>query len=303
MKYRFAWGILLVSACGSVHPAQIDAGGGGGGDDSGTDSGTGPQTLTVTVNGNGSVASAPTGIDCGATCNAQFTAGAVVTLTATPAADSVFTGWSGDCAGTSPCSVTMNAAKSATAQFALHASKRWVQQLGLAGQDSIEKIATDPDGNLIAAGTVTDADSKGFLFVRKLAKEDGHELWTQQIAYSGSVDALTVDAAGEVYIAGRLTGFGGQPVVTIGTTSVVGDTFGDILVVRFGGSNGTVVWVRKWGGSGQDEPKALAVSGGVLYVAGDTDSGTATFDTQTITNSNGNSAFLARANTSNGAAV
>src|SRR5689334_15656111 len=166
MKYRFVWGILLASACGKVPPAEIDAGGGGGGDDSGIDSGTGPQTLTVAVTGNGSVASAPTGIDCGTTCSAQFAAGAMVTLTPTPAADSAFVGWSGDCAGTGPCSLTMNGAKSATAQFALHASKRWVQQIGLSKQDSVEKIATDADGNVIASGTVQD-DTGIFLFVKK----------------------------------------------------------------------------------------------------------------------------------------
>src|ERR1041384_2810334 len=197
MKYRFVWGILLASACGSVPPAEIDA-------DAGSDGGgTGPQTLTVTVTGNGSWTSAPTGIDCGTACNAQFTAGAVVTLTATPAANSAFVGWSGDCAGTGPCSVTMSAARSATAQFALHGSKRWVQQIGFSKQDSIEKVATDADGNLIASGTVQD-DAGFYLFVKKLAKDDGHELWQQKIVFTGSVSALTVDAAGEVYIAGRL---------------------------------------------------------------------------------------------------
>lgn len=306
MKYRFVWGILLAAACGNVPPAEIDAGSGGGSSDGGgggDDSGTGPQTLTVTVTGNGSVASAPTGIDCGATCNAQFTAGAVVTLTATPAADSAFLGWSGDCAGTGSCSVTMNAARSATAQFAPHGSKRWVQQIGFSKQDSIDKIATDPDGNVIASGTVQD-DTGFYLFVKKLAREDGHELWKQQIGWSGFVDArVAIDAAGEVYVAGRLTGFGGQPVVTIGTMSFVGDFSGDIIVARFSASNGAVVWARKWVGDGQDEPKALAVSGGVLYLAGETNSGSMTFDTQPITNSNGNSGFLVRANASNGAAL
>jgi hypothetical protein len=294
MKYRFVWGILLASACGNVAPDHPD---GGGGDDTGNQ----PQTLTVSVTGNGSVASAPAGIDCGSGCSAQLPAGTIVMLTATAAADSAFVGWSGDCAGAGACSITMNAAKTVTAQFAPHGSKRWVQQIGLTKQDSIEKVATDADGHLIAAGTVQD-DIGLYLFVKKLAKEDGHELWKQQIAFSGFVDALAVDGAGEVYIAARLTGFGGQPVVTIGTTSVVGD-FGDIVVVRFSAANGTVVWVRKWGGDGQDEPNALAVSGGVLYVAGDTDSGTATYDTQTTTNTNGKSAFLVRANTSNGAAI
>src|SRR5213076_3215560 len=62
-------------------------------------------TLTVTRAGNGSgaVASVPAGITCGATCSAPFDYNAAVTLTATPATGSTFTGWSGGCTGTSPC--------------------------------------------------------------------------------------------------------------------------------------------------------------------------------------------------------
>jgi len=71
--------------------------------------------------GSGAVASSPSGIDCGATCSASFDSASLVTLTATPAAGSVFAGWSGACAGTGACQVTMDAAKSATAAFTLDA--------------------------------------------------------------------------------------------------------------------------------------------------------------------------------------
>jgi alpha-tubulin suppressor-like RCC1 family protein len=70
--------------------------------------------------GSGTVASSPAGtIDCGATCGASLASGTTVTLVATPAAGSSFTGWSGDCSGTGNCVVTMNAAKNVTATFAL----------------------------------------------------------------------------------------------------------------------------------------------------------------------------------------
>ncbi|HVR25500.1 MAG TPA: alkaline phosphatase family protein [Candidatus Polarisedimenticolia bacterium] len=82
-----------------------------------------PPVLTVTVSGSGSVASSPAGIDActstGGTCSAVFSAGTGVTLTATPATGSTFTGWSGaSCTGTSPCSVTVNSAESVDATFA-----------------------------------------------------------------------------------------------------------------------------------------------------------------------------------------
>jgi len=79
-------------------------------------------TLAVssTGAGSGTVTSSPAGISCGATCSASFTNGAAVSLTATPAAGSTFTGWSGGgCPGTGTCTVTVNAATSVTATFAL----------------------------------------------------------------------------------------------------------------------------------------------------------------------------------------
>lgn len=80
------------------------------------------QQLTVTRagNGTGTITSSPVGISCGADCEESYTAGTVVNLTAAAAANSTFTGWSGGtCAGTGGCAVTMDAARSVTATFAL----------------------------------------------------------------------------------------------------------------------------------------------------------------------------------------
>ncbi|SJM93719.1 conserved exported hypothetical protein [Crenothrix polyspora] len=59
-----------------------------------------PLTITKAGDGTGKVTSAPTGIDCGSTCEAGYTANASVKLTATPDADSTFVGWTGDCKST-----------------------------------------------------------------------------------------------------------------------------------------------------------------------------------------------------------
>jgi len=68
--------------------------------------------------GGGTVTSSPTGIDCGSTCSAKFDHGTQVTLTASPAAGSSFTGWSGNgCSGTGSCKVTLNADTAVTANF------------------------------------------------------------------------------------------------------------------------------------------------------------------------------------------
>jgi len=79
------------------------------------------QSFDLTVNksgtGTGTVTSAPTGINCGATCLFSFSFNTPVTLTATAATGSTFIGWSGACTGSGSCVVTMNAAKTVTANF------------------------------------------------------------------------------------------------------------------------------------------------------------------------------------------
>ena len=50
--------------------------------------------------GSGTVTSSPAGIDCGSTCSQDFPVDNLVTLTATAAPGSEFTGWSGPCTGT-----------------------------------------------------------------------------------------------------------------------------------------------------------------------------------------------------------
>jgi List-Bact-rpt repeat protein len=89
--------------------------------------------LTVSVSGNGTVTSAPAGINCPTTCSASFAPGTQVTLTATAASGSTFTGWGSPlanilppiCSGTAPCTVTvtMNSDQIVTAAFTQNVSQ------------------------------------------------------------------------------------------------------------------------------------------------------------------------------------
>ncbi len=79
-----------------------------------------PATLTVTEAGSGAgtVTSSPAGISCPGSCSHSYIAGTHVKLSATPAAGSLFAGWSGaGCSGTGTCTVTMSANQSVTATF------------------------------------------------------------------------------------------------------------------------------------------------------------------------------------------
>lgn len=70
-----------------------------------------------TGTGSGTVASSPAGLNCGSTCNALMARNTTVSLSATPAAGSRFTGWGGACSGTGACSLSMVSSHSVTANF------------------------------------------------------------------------------------------------------------------------------------------------------------------------------------------
>lgn len=77
------------------------------------------QQVTVTIsksgNGTGTVTSTPAGLNCGSTCAASYSNGAVIALVVTPAAGSIFAGWSG--AGCGSSSMTLTSSINCTATF------------------------------------------------------------------------------------------------------------------------------------------------------------------------------------------
>jgi phosphodiesterase/alkaline phosphatase D-like protein len=79
-----------------------------------------PVAVTRAGTGSGAVLSTPGGIDCGATCAAEFETGSEVLLTAAAAAGSTFAGWSG-CASPSgaTCTLVLSAPLAVTATFTL----------------------------------------------------------------------------------------------------------------------------------------------------------------------------------------
>ena len=74
--------------------------------------------------------SAAAGIDCGSDCSNDYDYGTEVTPNATPGPNSLFTGWSGACAGTAACVVTPDQARQVTASFALEKRSPGVTRSG-----------------------------------------------------------------------------------------------------------------------------------------------------------------------------
>ncbi|MBI3900024.1 MAG: hypothetical protein HY308_17285 [Gammaproteobacteria bacterium] len=101
-------------------------------------------TLTLTKSGSGGVTSAPAGIDCGSDCSESYASGAVVTLTAAPAADSIFSGWGGDCSGSNlTCTVTLSAARNVSASFTPRPESTFTLTVTIAGGGT---VSSNPAG-------------------------------------------------------------------------------------------------------------------------------------------------------------
>lgn len=75
-----------------------------------------PAQLTVSITGAGTITSNPAGINCPATCTANFNSGSTVTLTATPGSGYQFSGFGGACSGTT-CQLTLSSGAQVSASF------------------------------------------------------------------------------------------------------------------------------------------------------------------------------------------
>ncbi len=137
--------------------------------DIGAVEGTGGSISTYTLmlgksGGNGTVTSNPAGINCGATCSANFNSGTSVTLNASADSGYSFTGWSGDCNGASTtCTVTMDRAKSVIALFASQTPDTYPLAVSFTGMGTVTSnpvgidcgfLRSDPCSVLFNEGTV-----------------------------------------------------------------------------------------------------------------------------------------------------
>ncbi len=144
--FRALRGMLCLVMMASA--ALISACGGGGTASPAAPTASSPQTfsLVVSTHGSGTVTSTPGAIACGSSCDSAFSPGSLVTLQATPATGSSFTGWSGACSGSAAsCTVTMSQAQSVSATFSTQAG-------------GVAVVS----GRLVVAGTNTPFIPEGF---------------------------------------------------------------------------------------------------------------------------------------------
>jgi hypothetical protein len=210
-----------------------------------------PAQLTVMVEGAGSgtVTSTPGAIDCEPDCQATFDRGTTVTLTPTPAEYSIFTGWSGACAGTDPCVLTMDGDKDVTATFGDELV--WFKQFPRA---FVQRAVADAAGDIIMAGYTHvsgTADLGGgytvganHVFVAKLSGETGDTMWA--VTWGGGLDdgnsSMALDANGNIYVVGGY----GPSATTVGTATLPGMGGLSGYVVKLD-PDGSVLWAQGFG--------------------------------------------------------
>ena len=114
--------------------------------------------LTMSVAGTGSgTMTAPTNVVCRPTCSATYPLWQPISLSTTVPAGSRFVGWGGACTGTAACSVTMSAAKSVSATFALVYSRT----ITLTGPTSARKGTFVTLGGTLSTSNATSCPASG----------------------------------------------------------------------------------------------------------------------------------------------
>jgi hypothetical protein len=104
-----------------------------------------------------------------------------------------------------------------------------------------------------------------------------------------TVEAMTTDGAGNVYVAGRLYSSGRFSTITLNSVGAA-----DVFVAKWSPSANRFLWAMRAGGTADDAATAIAVSGNSVYLAGSLESSTATFGSTTLTNAGYTDVFIAK---------
>ena len=144
-------------------------------------------------------------------------------------------------------------------------NRQWVKEWGTANNQTIYALKVDPSGNSYAAGYTTGSmygpKNGGRDIILAKFDTDGNPVWGIQrgTTENDQAQAVTLDAAGNIYLAGKTSGsLDGNPYVAAE----------DVFVSKYN-SSGTEIWTKELGGDGNDEGTGVAVdTNGGIFVGG-----------------------------------
>jgi hypothetical protein len=152
------------------------------------------------------------------------------------------------------------------------------------GQTNFGPVSVTNTGNLYAD-----------MFVVKLDAA-GNFLWARSGGTVGNDDAgrgIAADTAGNVYVAGEVRDAG-----SFGPITYSGADIADIYIAKYD-TNGTIQYLKQFGGGGGDYAYAIAAYGDTVYATG-LFNGTASFGPTTLSSQGINDIFVAAINASTG---
>ena len=162
------------------------------------------------------------------------------------------------------------------AKYSSEGTFQWAQHLADgAGTSHAYDVTIGPDQSVYVTGEFSGTAQFGpytlnsvvgkDIFVAKLRPSDGTVLWARRMGgANGNGYGLTADDAGYLYLAGTFTETG-----TFGSHTLTSAGGRDAVVTKIDTADGSVLWARRLGGSGEEHAYAIARdSQGDLYISG-----------------------------------
>ena len=163
---------------------------------------------------------------------------------------------------------------------------------GSNGDDLASSVAVDASGNTLVTGwfnspsitfgstTLTNTGTQNVFLTKYDA--NGNVIWAKKAGgtTSDGANSVTVDASGNIYIAG----FFNSPTISFGSISLTNSGNYNFFVAKYD-ANGNIIWARNAGGTSDNCANAVAVdNSGNVYVTGYfANNSTMIFGTTTLT--------------------